>query len=354
MAFDANVGLTGDCGKAICGRSSTASIRLFCREKVGSAVATGVRRSLSSANKNYTLRGTLGWCKNAAMASATAPMKQHPTIEKITPEMAERLLAANRRNRNLRKAWVEKLADMMSNREWAFTGETIKLTEDGTLLDGQHRLAAVVASGVAIQAVVVRGLPIEAQDTVDVGRGRRLADVLAIEGYTDANALAATINFYHRYRTREREPNPPPRLDNWRGSAPTPQQALALIDEVPQLRESVRRARRLTKEIGGPLGVFAALHSVFQEIDPSATARFFDELEIGAELQRGDPVLHLRNQIMRPRRDRHYAHTPYYAAAITIKAFNYRRADKKIDLLSFRANERFPMAVHGRGQAGAR
>lgn len=281
-------------------------------------------------------------------------MRQQPAVETITPEMAEHLLTANRHNRNLRKAWVEKLAGMMSRGEWLLTGESVKLSEDGTLLDGQHRLAAAVAAGVAFETVVVRGLPIEAQDTVDVGRGRRLADVLAIEGHTDANALAAAINFLHRYRARNDEASPRQRLDNWRGAAPTPQQALALIDEVPELRESVRLARRLTKEIGGPVGVFAGLHTVFQKVDPIATGQFFERLEDGVQLERGDPVWHLRRHILRPRRDRHYAHTPYYVAAITIKAFNYRRAGREIDLLSFRANETFPTVGSDISESGSR
>jgi hypothetical protein len=266
---------------------------------------------------------------------------QQPAIETITPAKARKMLRSNSRNRNLRRARVETFAQVLARGEWMLNGETIKIAQDGTLLDGQHRLEAVVTAGVSMRTVVVRGLPIEAQDTVDTGRKRRLADLLAIEGYTDSHGLAAAVNMLHRYRSGQR-------LDPSRRGAPTPQQALALIEESPGLQESVRTARKLTNEIGGPLGVFGALHSIFRGIDPKATDEFFARLEDGLELKKGDPVWHLRRSIVHTRRDRHYTQTPYYMAAIIIKAFNYRRAGRTIDLLSFKSPEPFPAVVDDR------
>ena len=264
-----------------------------------------------------------------------------PAIETITPSKARKLLRANSHNRNLRRARVEFFAEAITRKEWTLNGESIKICEDGTLLDGQHRLEAVVTAGVSMRSVVVRGLPMEAQDTVDTGRKRRLADLLKIEGHTDPHGLAAALNMLYRYRSGQR-------LDPSRSGAPTPQQALALIQAVPELRKSVRAARKLTNEIGGPLGVFGALHFIFSEIDPRATEDFFARLEDGLEMKKGDPVWHLRRSIVHTRRDRHYTQTPYYMAAIIIKAFNYRRAGKTVDLLSFKSSEPFPAIVDDR------
>jgi hypothetical protein len=90
------------------------------------------------------------------------------------------------------------------------------------------------------------------------------------------------------------------------------------------------------------LGVFAALHCLFVEVDPEPAEAFFVGLENGADLSKADPLLHLRNQISRPRRDRMYSQSPHHVAALTIKAFNLRRADRSIDLLSFKKTESFP------------
>lgn len=259
-----------------------------------------------------------------------------PEVEKISPAKAKRMLGSNVHNRNLRPARVQVLAAAIQRGEWELNGETIKIAEDGTLLDGQHRLQAVVESGVSIRTVVVRGLPLEIQDTVDTGRRRRLADVLALEGHTDTHALAATLNVLHRYRTEHR-------LDANNQNAPTPQQALDLLADNPDVPKSVKVGRQVAKEIGGPIGVLAAFHQVFREVDLPAAESFFDRLEDGVELKATDPVLHLRRQIIRASVDRSYAARPPHIAALMIKAFNWRRSGKRIELLSYRKSEAFPV-----------
>jgi hypothetical protein len=256
-------------------------------------------------------------------------------VESIGPDKARGLLAANSHNRNLREPRVAQLAAVMARGEWEMNGETIKVADDGTLLDGQHRLQAIVESGVEIESLVIRDLPLAAQDTVDIGRRRRLADVLAIEGKRDAHALSAGLSMLHRYRTGKR-------FDYAHNTAPSPKQALQLLEETPEMTESVRAARRVTKQIGGPIGVFAALHRIFSEVDPGTTEEFFRQLESGAELEEGDPVLQLRNQVVKPRQDRNYTQSPNHVAALTVKAYNLRRSGRKVDLLSYRKREKFP------------
>jgi hypothetical protein len=275
----------------------------------------------------------------AAVASTKSPA-QSATVERISPSTARALLDANTHNRNLRLDRVKELAGAMQRDEWELNGETIKIADNGTLLDGQHRLQAVLDSGVTIRSVVVRGLPVAAQDTIDTGRRRRLADVLTLEGYPDAHALAAALNVLHRYRNEHR-------LDFSRRTAPTPQQALSLLASNPDIHESVRVARRVTKKIGGPVGVFAALHYEFSSADQGAARSFFDGLTDGANLSRSDPVLHLRDHVLRPRTDRTYAQQPFHIAALTIKAFNLRRAGCGVAVLSFKVTEGFPILDGG-------
>jgi len=260
---------------------------------------------------------------------------QSASVERLSPRKAGSLLKCNRRNRNLRMERVRELSGAMQRGEWELNGETIKIADDGMLLDGQHRLEAIVHSGVTIETVVVRGLPLVAQDTVDTGRRRRLADVLSLEGYPDANALAAALNVLHRFRNEQR-------IDHARSTAPTAQQALALLATNEGLIESVRVARKVTKAIGGPMGVFAALHHEFRRVDHDAADDFFERLDNGADLPFSDPLRHLRNHVIRPRNDRDFAQRPFYVAALTIKAFNLRQTTRGVETLSFNLAEGFP------------
>ena len=64
--------------------------------------------------------------------------------ETITPELAAEFLKKNKSNRPLSSKHVIALAGSIERGEWMFTGESIKFSESDTLLDGQHRLSAIV------------------------------------------------------------------------------------------------------------------------------------------------------------------------------------------------------------------
>jgi predicted nucleic acid-binding Zn ribbon protein len=69
------------------------------------------------------------------------------SIVYVTPEMAERWLGHNKVNRNLRNRRVDQFARDMRSGRWQLTGEAIKFGKSGNLIDGQHRLWAVIESG---------------------------------------------------------------------------------------------------------------------------------------------------------------------------------------------------------------
>ncbi len=260
-----------------------------------------------------------------------------PTValERITPEDAGVLLAANDHNRNIRPPRVTQLANAIRRGEWEVNGQTLKVAANGTLIDGQHRLHAVMESGIPIETLVMRDLPPEVQDTVDTGRKRRLADILKIEGYRDTHALAAAVNILYRYRSGLR-------IDYSQAGAPSPPQAMELIAKEPQIVDSVKMARVLAKHLHGPIGVFSAMHCVFVQVDPEPAEEFFEKLKLGEELAKGDPVLHLRGQLNRPQKDRGYTQSPATVTGLICKAFNLRREGRRVNLLTFRKNEKIP------------
>ncbi|KAF7277615.1 hypothetical protein GWI33_002970, partial [Rhynchophorus ferrugineus] len=79
-------------------------------------------------------------------------------VETITPDLARQYLAFNTHNRNVRSYRVKGYAADMRDGRWTLNGEAIKFSADGTLLDGQHRLQAVIEADVAVQMLVVRGV----------------------------------------------------------------------------------------------------------------------------------------------------------------------------------------------------
>jgi hypothetical protein len=119
------------------------------------------------------------------------------SVEIITPHVAKEMLERMETNRPLSDATVSRYARDMAQGRWNNNGQGIVLSEDGTLLDGQHRLRAVLVSQTPISMLVVRGADKKTFITMDSGKPRVLSDVLAIQGfkYTVQTAAISKIAF---------------------------------------------------------------------------------------------------------------------------------------------------------------
>lgn len=98
------------------------------------------------------------------------------TIEYITPKKAAEYLEHNKLNRAIRSRHLELLIREMKAGNWKLTHQGIAFDEAGNLLDGQHRLTAVVLSGVTIQSMVTRDLPQQAARSIDTQATRNYND----------------------------------------------------------------------------------------------------------------------------------------------------------------------------------
>jgi hypothetical protein len=99
----------------------------------------------------------------------------------ITPDMARRWLeAANTRNRTMSMPHCERMARDMRDGRWVLTHEGIAFSSNGRLLDGQHRLQAIVMAGVPVDMFVWFDVPAEALMTINSGRRRTLVDSLTL------------------------------------------------------------------------------------------------------------------------------------------------------------------------------
>lgn len=100
--------------------------------------------------------------------------------EVITPEKASEYLNKNNHNRNLRKSLVAKYARDMAAGNWKVTHQGVAMNCDGTVLDGQHRLAAIIESGISVRMLVTSGIATDAQLVMDDHAKRNNADALSL------------------------------------------------------------------------------------------------------------------------------------------------------------------------------
>lgn len=117
------------------------------------------------------------------------------SFETWTPEAAANALKHNTKNRNLREHTVKLYAKQMAAGIWEANGESIKIDINGRLVDGQHRLSAIVASGTQQLICTVRNLPSDDRTfaTIDSGLRRTTGSVLAMDGVKYSASIAAII-----------------------------------------------------------------------------------------------------------------------------------------------------------------
>ena len=141
----------------------------------------------------------------------------------VTPAMAREFLSHNTLNRNLSQRNVNKYSADMKSGNWQITGETIVFYEDGSLKDGQHRLAAICKANVAVPMIIVRGIK-NSVKIHDQGRKRNTVDIMALNCYGAAlkdTCTVGAVNFLIKEYGANRDV--------------TAMQVMAFADENPKL-----------------------------------------------------------------------------------------------------------------------
>lgn len=116
-----------------------------------------------------------------------------PTTEyvQVTPQIAAEWLKSNIGNRKVSDHVVEAYAADMRAGAWRTTHQGIAFDAAGRLLDGQHRLLAVVKAGFQVTMAVTRGLQASAQEVLDAQKPRSVSDQLQlIDGLPNANKFS--------------------------------------------------------------------------------------------------------------------------------------------------------------------
>ena len=107
-----------------------------------------------------------------------------PQVQLITPEMAKVYLEKNTDNRNKRGWWVSGLANMIKRGEWIPTHQGVAFSKSGKLIDGQHRLEAIVEANIPVQMLVTTGVSDDAYKVLDNGIKRTLSDLTGVSPKT--------------------------------------------------------------------------------------------------------------------------------------------------------------------------
>lgn len=253
--------------------------------------------------------------------------KPKASLVEVTPAQAKKWLDLNTHNRPLRERVVDLYARDMTAGNWQVTGDGVKFAIDGSLLDGQHRLAAVVQAGVTVSLFVIRGLAHDAQEVMDSGVKRQASDALALRGHRHTALLAATARIALTATTQGYQ------AIVGRSTTFTTSEVAAFVAEHPEIEEYMAWAQTTARQTDSSPSVVGYAMWRLHQIDPEDATDFFHALGDGIGLEAGDPVLALRRRLAEARRHRerigHGAHL-----SLIFRTWNARREGKSVQRIS--------------------
>ncbi len=273
------------------------------------------------------------------MALKAVEPELEPSVSKmhVSPAIAKTWLARSVKNRHLSQYRVLSLAEDIRINRWQLNGETIVMASDGTILDGYHRLHAIIEAGKGIDTFVASGIDPDAFMTMDSGKSRTPADVLTIFGYTNGNEHAALGRIFARVRKHGS-----PYDRGGRQAQPTTQEIVSEVNANPdRFMDAIRGANHSKRTFGGG-SALGYCWITFGDIDMSDRDMFFERLADGQGLVEGDPIYALRRALLEVKL-RHRNMPQNHMIALIIKAWNAYRMHRKVMLLVFRADEAWPV-----------
>lgn len=257
-----------------------------------------IKSIVESARKSGLIRGpgeAVPVEKNGKPVAADAGLRSQWI--NVDPPLATKWLENNFRNRPVKEDVIAAYARDMLNGTWVATHQGVAFNDRDELIDGQHRLRAIVKSGCTVRMMVTFGLPsvidgkeMTTMDCVDRGTPRSVADQLTIQhGMKHATIIAMTTRSLAALccSERTRRISVGHTLDIYRAFQPALDQLIA------------RRSTEHGLKQAGVLAAFAfALMAHWDREDWTAgaapIAAMYERLVTGEELKERMPITHLR------------------------------------------------------------
>lgn len=255
------------------------------------------------------------------------------STEKINKKRAESLLVSNRDNRKSSSRHVKFLAKEMASGNWKYTGDPIKFSVSGRLLDGQHRLLTVIESETEHEFLVIRGLPDNVFPVLDTGKNRSSSDALGINGFSDSNTVAVVCKMMIGYSVKKNFNN--------QGAKNSVSNSVVvdfaeknrgILSELISSAEPLYKKSKIISK-----SEIAFYYYIFSKQNEQDAKDFIRKLTIGTNLQDKEPVLYLRNKFIEIKSAK-LKMTPRTRMLYIIKAWNMTRKGIKI-VHHFRVNE---------------
>lgn len=258
-------------------------------------------------------------------------------------------------NRRSQPHLISQFVDVILNGEWKFNHQGVAIAESGELIDGAHRLKAIVKAAetvpdVAVPMMVTINVPQESIRDIDVTRRRTLSDRFTMAGLPSATLLAAMARLTWLYEHADFDG---PDVKYWANTRPHRNVLEAHVNENRELMLlSCRMGER--QKVFTPAALAASyviIRKKYVEYAPTPAAsadalnlleNFYQQIKNGENIGAGDPVFSLRRWGINHRGSGRMPES-FEQMAVILKAFRAFREGRRVETLTFRpTQEAFP------------
>lgn len=234
----------------------------------------------------------------------------------VTPEYAQKLIDANvENNRNKKESSIIRYARDMSKGYWeSETGESIKISPDGELLDGQNRMYAVVRAKRPIVFDIAWNVKLGKILVIDGGARRNTKDDFKIAGVSGSFNGGPLLNWIISWEQGNF-------LNHGGRGTPTRSEIRARYNKEPQAIDTATLYGRYAHQAIPAMNATSAALTfwLFSKLDQADAEKFYDGLMTGIDLSATNPISPLRNRFiaLKPREM-----TREEQVALVIRAWN--------------------------------
>lgn len=209
-------------------------------------------------------------------------------VMQITPKIAKKWLEKNMNFRNVRASAVQRYSRDMSAGKWELNAETIKFDREGHLIDGQNRLEACVLADVPFRSLVA--FEVETHKGIDEGAVRTVVEEFKHRGFKNAPQLAIASLLVKHY-----EMNALDRKGAYGLGAVSSAELVEVLLRHKKLPDFVESCFGHTALV--PSAPVAAVLYIggLGNLDHPLVVKMINGLDTGSNLNRGNPILVLRD-----------------------------------------------------------
>lgn len=251
-------------------------------------------------------------------------------IELVTPEKAAELLKNNKSNRPLSKSLIAKYANEMREGRWlANPADSIVISKSGNNANGQHRLHAIIQSGVPSYLSIVSNVDDELFYVLDTGKSRTASDIFSIAGINKPSSLSNMIKTILSIKYRIR--NNVKAAGKCRQDVYTADFILKMYNENPQLYEvCYEKGHLYSKKCNNAIKdtTLGAFYFLFKEKSEEISDEYIHKLCTGIDAP--NYLLGLRERLLQDRSSSVKKLTLSQKYSLIIKGWNTFRKKSNI------------------------